>query len=514
MRLWRSFYNLLLLPLKIVFIGILFLGIGSILINPALNNLFVIRNENIILIAELMIKFGNVILLYAPFIFLLRTVNRKVNGGITIMSGFLGYISFLISTMVFSSKIFPSYIYSPIFNINFTSSLKSLSGVHYPLNTGLIGVIIVTFITRITYSRTKYRSQYALFSFIDNDLASIIKNIIFCALAGLLVSLLYIPFFDMFKSVISFISKDITNPITLFIYGFFDRFLSTLGLNNIIRFPFLFGSEGGSWASLVGESVSGDVNIWTTSFQAAAIQNGAGRFITPYYVLNIFAIPGIITGLYTIYTDKFERKKLLLFFILAILVSIFCGTLFPLEIMLLLLSPLLYLFHLLFSSFLFSLFALLKVYLGYYYVGSTSANLLPGTVLELVSYLKVPSLQNSIRIITIVGLISYFLYLFMTRFYFKRLAVDLFMTGKTDSIVEGILDSIGGSVNIKMINTTINKLSIKLFDPSLLDADALYALGASKISETKAGYSIDFGAASTILGRKLNESIRTAIRSK
>lgn len=515
MRLWRSFFEILQFPLKVVFLGIFAYGIGNILINPAFSSLFVIKNDVVILIAELLMRIGSLIIINSPLIFLLRSVNRRTNGGVTIMAGFIGYLTFLVVTMLFASKSLPSTAFSSILGISFTSNtIQRLSGLNYPLQTGIVGVVIVTFLTRISYSQSRNKSSYGFLAFLDKDIYAVIINIIYCSIFGILIAMLYTPFYDMVQKIITFISKDITNPMSLFTYGVTERVMNTFHVSNLIRNPFWFQATGGTWANLVGESIAGDVNIWTTSLAANQLQLSAGKFITPYYVLNVFAIPGMIWGLFSVYTDKFEKRRLMMFFIIASLISIFSGTLYPLEILLLIMAPLLYLFHILFTGGLFAAFQVLGVSLGFNYSGTNTVVAMPGTLLEFITYIKNPNLSNTIRLIMIVGVISAIIYFFFTRFYFGHLAVDLFNTGNTKRLVEGTIDAIGGTSNIKMINTSIIKLSIQVFDPTLIDGNKLMSLGATKVTETKAGLAIHYGAASTIVGRALKKSLRDTLRSE
>ncbi|NLC97074.1 MAG: hypothetical protein GX675_05855 [Erysipelotrichaceae bacterium] len=514
MRLWRSFLEICQFPLKIIFLGVTIYGIGNTLISPTFSSLFVIKRDEIILLAELLNRLGSLIIINAPLIFLLRTVYRRVNGATTVMSGFIGYITYLVVTMLFASKNLPSSAFSAILGISFSStSLSNLSGINYPLQTGIAGAIIVTFTTRISYRQSRNKTQYGFFSFIDKDIHAVIINVLYCSIAGGLVAFLYLPFYESLNKTIELIASDITNPMNLFTYGVVERVLSTLHMSTLIRKPFWFQATGGTWANLVGESIAGDVNIWAVSLASNQLQYSAGTFITPYYVLNIFAIPSMLWGIYSIYTDKYEKRRVRLFFVLATLVSIFSGTMFPLEILLLLLSPLLYLFHTLYTGSLFAVFEVLDISLGFNYTGTNTVVASPGTILEFITYMKNPNLANTLRMIAIVGFVSALIYFFFTRFYFRHLAVDLFNTGTTKRLVKGTTEAIGGTSNIKMINTSVNILVIQVFDPTLIDAGKLLELGATKVTDTKAGLSIQFGAASTIVGRELNKSLRETLKS-
>ena len=117
--------------------------------------------------------------------------------------------------------------------------------------------------------------------------------------------------------------------------------MSILGLTNAIRYTFWFTSIGGSFQTLSGQSIVGDVNIWQYVKDSVTTYTGAGRFITPYYVINLFMVPACYLGIYLSFTDKETKIKMLLPLILISLISIVCGSPLPLMLFLLFTSPLL-----------------------------------------------------------------------------------------------------------------------------------------------------------------------------
>ena len=128
----------------------------------------------------------------------------------------------------------------------------------------------------------------------------------------------------------------------------------------------------------------------------------------------------MIWALFSLYTDPMERRRKRLLAIGATIASVLSGTLLPLELMLLVLCPLLFFFHLGFSGILFGVLQAMHCYLGYDATSSLTISALPGSLPEFLTYLSVPSLQSSMIKIVIVGVISMLIYFFMTRFYFKH----------------------------------------------------------------------------------------------
>lgn len=514
MKRWHTFLEVLQFPLKMLFLAVVLLGIGNLITNPVFSSYWIIENQYIILFAEAFTRIGSFLMIYFPFFFFLRLVSRKNNGITTILIGLVGFFTFIVFTIFFADPNLPQTAYTSFFGISVTSSkVAELAGkVHYPLQTGLIGVILITITTRLAFKQSRSKSLYGFFSFIDRDIWGMILNFFYAIIVAFVVSVGWQYLFSSIDKISSFIASDITNPINIFVYGVVERVLSVLNLPSIIRTPFWFGNLGGTWINMVGETVAGDVNIWTTMVSQNLVPATAGRFITPYYVLNIFAIPGMLWAIFSLYTDKMERRKIRLFIILATLVSMFTGTLLPVEIMLFLLCPLLFSFHVLFSGALFGVFQALKVAIGFSYSGSTLIGM-PGTLLEFVNFARNPNYQHAVIVVTIVGVISAIVYFFMTRIYFKYLAIDLFNGGVINTYTTNTIEAMGGTSNIKMIQSSINRLTIQVFDPTIMQLNKLSNLGTYRIVETRAGYSIDFGAGSTMIKRGIEKQIRALQRN-
>lgn len=515
MRNWHSLYDILTFPISLLFLGFGLLGVYNVLLNPAFSSLYVIHNAVIIMIGQACYRLGGFIVVNFPFIFLLRLVSRKGGSATTVLSATLGYFAFVIMTMYFSKQGLNATTYSSIFGLSatITGSVTSQTKTLYPLQTGLVATFFVALSTLISFQQSRSRSEYSFFSFLTKDTACVIRTVIYSSVAGILVAVAWPYFLDVLGAAIQFISKDTTNPVNLMFYGILDRILSLLNLGALVRTPFWYGTNGGTWVDLVGNNFAGDVNIWTRQIATTAVSGISGRFITPYYVLNIFAIPGMLWAMFSLKTDMLERRRSIPYFVLATILSIFSGSLLPLELTLLFLAPLLLGFHLLATGLLFAGLHAFKVYLGYYYQGTNVVAVLPGTLLELLSYLRFSTYQKTIITLVIVGVVTFALYFLFTRFYFRHLSLDLFNVGDYDRTIQRTIASVGGIDNIRLVHSNSERIVIGLSDPTLLDMNQIRKLGAVRIYETKAGYAISFGASSTMIRmgieKRMKENIRT-----
>lgn len=516
MRSWHSLYEILLFPLLVLFTAFGMIGLGNILTNDAFTFIN-ISSDFAILLGRILMRTGSFIATNFPILLLVRLTARKNGSAASITAALCGYIAFQVTTMYFSSVrgSLPSTAYSSILGLSMTStdSLTLRTGTHYPLQTGIVSAVIIAVLTQRNFSRSRRRNEYGFFSFIQRDSWMVLVNIFWSVVLGIIVSLVWPYFINLLQQAVDFISADTTNPVNLTSYGVLDRLLSVLGLSSFIRTPFWYNTNGGSWISVAGTNVAGDVNIWTSQVAASNINGMAGRFITPYYVINIFAIPGLILGMYSMQTDRLEKRRTRGFYILLAVCSILGGILLPMDLLLLLLCPMLFFFHVMYSSVLFGVFQAMHVYLGFNYTGTSTITALPGTLLEFLSYMQSSQLLPTIIRIVIVGVISFFVYLFMTRFYFRHLALDLFHTGVRDDVVKGTIKAVGGVENIKLIHSSTERLVISLYDPSRIDVAKLQELGAVRVTETRAGFSIAYGAASTMIHLGIERNMRDSIRS-
>lgn len=180
--------------------------------------------------------------------------------------------------------------------------------------------------------------------------------------------------------------------------------------------------------------------------------------------------------------------------------------------MLLLLCPLLFAIHLAYTGILFGLLQALHIYLGFNSSGTTTIAAMPGTLPEFLSYVSNSSLQKTLLWIVLIGVITGAVYYLTTRFYFKYLAIDLFKTGDKDRAVEGTIQALGGIENIRMSESSVSVVTVSVYDPGKVDIQQLRRLGSYRVYETKFGYNLCFGSASTMIRDGIEKERRDKIR--
>lgn len=500
MKKWYSLLEIVQFPLKMFFVAIVLMSVGDFFTNPNLATYIHVQNQLVILTCQFFKYVGSFLISSIPMLVVIKLLSKRYEDSVPAYVGVVSYLLFHIVTMFVASTDLPSYCYNTMIGMQIDSKATMLSslGIRYPLVTGLLSSLIVVIITRYCYRNSRKRFTYGILAFIDNDSWSLLSSMILTTISAVLFSLAWPYVLIGLDNIFSFIAADIYNPVNLFVYGFTERLLSVLGLQDLIHNSFWVGNMGGSWMDAFGKSYAGDINIWTALVSQNLDTFGYGRFITPYYVMNIFAVPGMLLSFYCLHTDKMERRKYGLFFLLAAFTSIFAGTLVPLEVFLLIAAPALFLLHLLGMSTLYAIFAMLSVGLGYTYSGSL-AMAMPGTLISMLPYIGVPEYTDTLLTIVTVGIVYFFLYFLVTRLYYKVLSGEFLNPKHNREKLEIFLEAVGGVANIRIINSSLNKISVYLYDPTLLDYELLNDLDVYRVSETRAGLAMEFGASSTIL---------------
>ncbi len=491
-----------------MFFAFVLIGIGYLIQNDNVNVFYTIDNTYIILIGEIFYRIGHFLIINMPLIFLVSMVAKRANSGMPAILAIFGYITFLITTMFLTSTDMVSQAYTNVLGLSYTSG----STTYYPLQTGMIGSFAVAYVTRYSYLKSRDKNIYSFFSFMNKDTRAMLYELVLCILLGLGFCLVWPYFIEFLQTIISWIAEDISDPYRLSVYGLLDRGLSILGLGNIIRYPFWFGSSGGTYSTISGSTILGDVSIWSYMPDALSTYYGAGRFITPYYVINMFACPALYLGMFFTISDKRQRNKRIGLLILAIIVSVICGNPLPMELLLLFTSPLLLVMHLILSASLFGILCLNNAFLGFAYSGST-ISAMPGSFADYIINIRTTEYSHSVMVIFVIGIIFAIIYFGMTMLYYRYLAYDVIGAKKSTTITSRLFYFFCGPTNIKAVHSALFDVTVELYDLEKVVYDEIKRIGAKSIVETKTSLIFDFGSASTVIRRQINKSLRQARRA-
>ncbi|KAF0227160.1 MAG: Uncharacterized protein FD133_52 [Erysipelotrichaceae bacterium] len=508
MRRWRSYIEITSFPIKVLFIATIMLGLSTLILNP--NFITLVGSLEAISSGARVLKYiASSIIGAFPLIFLMRIVNRREDDPMISVAALVGYFTLHILTMFINSTELNSTVFRSTMGLILDSTAlgnNTLLAVN-PIYTGVAGSLIVFFTTRMANKMISGRSAYSVWNFVDKQTALIFWSVAFSAIGGILIAFTWPFVVQAVMTIFNFVARDLNNPINLFVYGIVDRISDVLGLNLWVRKLFWFGELGGSWSDAFGVYHLGDVGMWTGQIKSSLFSLGSGRLITPYYILNIFAMPAYLITIYQAYTDKIEKVKMRAFIVVVALASILFGTLLPIELFLLFSAPLLYVFHLGITGILFGLFTSLKVQIGYAYTGSV-IGATPGSLFDLMIYVRNPALQKSLLVLLLVGIVTFLAYLAMSTHYYRRLAVNFVTVNEKDSMIEELLACLGGLENIKLFNSSLFNLTIQVYDREVVDFLKINHHYITRIVESKAGYSLTYGACSHILWMEIQHRLK------
>lgn len=503
---WHAMLEYIQFPLKVLFFATILLGIGNSIINPNISYLWNVNNDIVILISEMMRYSGGFLIQIFPLLVFLVILTRKFEDAVPVLIGFFTYVVISLVVLFLESSDAPSYFYGNMLGIQISFHADSIfeEVVRIPYNTGILSLIAAYAITMYSYVKSRHYSMHGILSFIDHDAWAMLLSAFFAVIAGIVFAFGWPLVIQVIQYLYSFLARDLLNPMNLFLYGIMERISAIFGLQDLPRNAFWLGELGGSATDNFGIPYLGDINTWYAYQNLNIITTNAGHLITPYYIINIFLIPGFLLGYYSLVEGKQDRKRYFLFFILALALSIICGNALPMEIFMLILSPLLYLLYLVVVGFLYAGFQMCGVAVGYWFEGSLMvAN--PGSLLDLVPFFRNPDMSYTFAVMVGFGVVVFLLFFFATRGYFKRFAISLFNVGNRKEVSQRVIQAIGGLENLRSITSTPDKITVGLHHRDRVDFTALREEGAYLILESKDGYLIRLGNLSTIVAKEIKK---------
>ena len=513
---WHSLLEYFQFPLKILFFATILLGVGNSILNPNITYLWNVENEIVIMICEMMRYCGGFLIKIFPLLVFLVVMNRKFEDSAPVFIGFVSYIIISLVILFLENTDAASYFYDNLLGIRIsfdsTSIFKEM--VRIPYNTGIFSLLAAYGITMYGYLKSRHYTMHGILSFIDHDAWAMIL----CGLLSVACGIVFAYGWPLVIHIINYfheyLAGDLLNPMNLFLYGMGERLSAIFGLQEIPRNAFWLSELGGTATDNFGVLYQGDVNTWYAYQNLHIVTANAGHLITPYYIINLFLMPGFLLGYYSLVHSGKDKRRYLPFFILALALSIVCGNAFPIEVMMLILSPMLYVLYLFTVGFLYAGCEMMGAAIGFWFKGSlssTAGTLMvanPGSLLDLFPCFRNPDLTYSLSVIAGFGCAVFILFFFATRLYFGRFAIGLFHFSDANEVSDRIVKALGGLDNIRTITSTPDKLTVALAQRDKVSFDQLREEGAYLIQESKEGYLIRLGNLSTIVAKTIKKRLK------
>lgn len=492
------------LPIKSLFLATFLIAVGSILGNPFLNEILKLDYPIVITITNILLFTGGLIVKAFPFLVFVKLLQARMDEKNIVVVGIISYLVYLIMILFFAPGTLPENAYSTL--LSFNINLSELKMMH----TGTIGLFGIYAIVRRVYKKPMHARNSNFTKLLDRDSIRLMQAVLASVIFGIAMAYFFPNVIDWLYISLKFVASDFTNPMSQFAYSSVERLTTLLGLDSIVRNEMWFTSMGGTWNSLDNLTYIGDVNIWAAQLKDSVAVIGvgsAGRFSTYYYVLNIFAIPAYIIAVSTTVTDTKKKSKAIVTVLLGTVISIVSGIVFPIEIIMILTTPILYIFHLFMVGFISAVLLGLSITLGFSYLGILSAAN-PGNLLDIISISRKNIVNQQVLILLLFGVIVFFIYYYVTRIYYSKVAIDILNIGIKDDEVTDFIERVGGIDNIIKISSYPTRITVQLKDEDNINTGGLHYQGVTKIILTREGYSISYGAGSYMLQKEVNERIK------
>lgn len=508
---WQRLGKALMTPISLIAAAGIFLGIGSVLQNPAIVgedfvNLTFIQHVIGIVRALAGGIFGNLPLLFAVSIGFGLARKEKTTAAFSAVIGFILF-HITIQYLLGANGITPdtasidALVETGMTQLEATqtaSQYESVLGI-FTLRMNVFGGILVGVL--VSYLHNKFHTielPNAISFFGGKRFVPIITAVV-VPLLGVLMYFVW-PFFgSLIESLGNLIAQ--AGLFGTFLFGFLERLLIPTGLHHILNQLVRFTPIGGV-AEINGEQVAGALNIFNTSLTLdnpdLGIMAEATRFLAQGKIpFMVFGLPAAAFAMVQVAYKENQREVNGLMSASG-LASFTTGITEPIEFSFIFVSPILYIFHAFMAGMSFMLMDALGVVIGN----------VQGGVIDLVVFGVLQGLGTNWYWAVIVGLAYAGIYYFVFKTVIENrnvltpgrelnedeMNIDEPASVSEDEIGSTIVEALGGADNIQSIDNCFSRLRLELNDTSLVDEEALRktgAAGTNKLDDTN--YQVVYG---------------------
>lgn len=270
-----------------------------------------------------------------------------------------------------------------------------------------------------------------------------------------------------------------------FLFGFLERLLVPTGLHHILNQLVRFTPIGGV-ATIDGEQTVGALNIFNTLLAQdnpdLGLMSEATRFLAQGKIpFMVFGLPAACYAMFKTARDE-QRKKVKGLMYASGLASFTTGITEPIEFSFLFLSPVLFIFHAFMAGLSFMLMDLFGVIIGN----------VQGGVIDLGVFGILQGLDTRWFFAVIVGIGYAFAYYFVFKTVILRQNLQTpgrealdegndIVINDSENLGKTIVTALGGKENIQEIDNCFTRLRLVLADSTIADEAALKATGAAGI---------------------------------
>lgn len=533
-KIGRSF----MLPITILPIAGILLGIGGAFTSPALietyNLTFLQTGAPLNYVLVLLFNAGNFVFSNLPLLFAVGIAigmanKSKETAALSAVVGFLLFHTVIGVILKFQGHTPDNTAVDALMAAGLSSGEAAGTAALYArelgiftLQTGVFGGIICGLLS--AFITNKFSNQILpdyLEFFGGNRFVPVLTMVFFIPLAAVF------PF--IWPSIFKIIVKAgelfaATGYIGTFFYGFAMRILNVFGLHHAI-YPLFWYTELGGVLEVGGKMIAGGQRIFFAQLADPSVMHfsaAATRTMTGGFLPMMFGLPAAALAMYhTADNDKKVKVKGIL--LSAVLTSFLTGITEPLEFTFLFVAPPLYIVHAALEGLAYMLMYMLNVAVGITF----SRGLIDFTFFGLMQGVGKTSYQWILILGPLYAVIYYFLFKFLIiKFNFatpgrlgsevKLYKRDDYNSGSSvkasnnkdflddDSIIDSIVDALGGIENIESIDACITRLRVTVKYPRKVAGDDVWtSLNAKKVLRIGNGIQVIYGIQAEVYKNKI-----------
>ncbi|CAM3115913.1 PTS transporter subunit EIIC [Streptobacillus felis] len=521
-----------MLPIAVLPMAGILLGVGGSFTNPVLINTynltFLAPGTPINYLMQLFFNVGLFVFANLPLLFAVGVAIGMANKNkeTAALSAVLGFLLFhtIINTILTFKGITPDKVtYDALLASGLTESAARGTAALYArelgiftLQTGVFGGIVTGITSALITNKfsDKTLPDYLAF-FSGNRLVPVMTILIFIPIAAI------IPF--IWPSIFLLIVKAgelfaATGAIGTFFYGTTMRLLNVFGLHHAI-YPLFWYTQLGGYEEVAGTMIAGGQNIFFAQLADPSIKHfsaAATKTMTGGFLPMMFGLPAAALAMY--HTAKKENKGVIKGILLsAALTSFLTGITEPIEFTFLFVAPILYVIHAVLEGLAYMLMYVLNVAVGITF----SRGIIDFTFFGLLQGPAKTSYQWILILGPVYAVVYYFIFKYLIlKFNFATpgreggenklyTRSDYNASKEEKSIIDEIVQNLGGVENIENIDACITRLRVTVKDPEIVSNDETWkALQAKGVIRSGNGVQLIYGTQADIYKNKIRDKYK------
>ncbi|MGX7163843.1 PTS transporter subunit EIIC [Enterococcus massiliensis] len=484
----------LMMPISIIAAAGIFLGLASVLQNPAIvgetfTSMSAVQNVIGFIRAIVGALFGNLPILFAASVAIGLAKGEKTTAAFSAIIGFILFhitISYFLNlneinatTMSVDALVAGG---SSTLEATRTASLyETVLGVFtYRMN--VFGGVVVGILVAAVHNRF-YKTELPMaISYFGGKRLVPIMTTVTVPILGILMYYVWPILGQGIEGIGNIIAE--SGSFGVFLFGFIERLLVPTGLHHILNQLVRFTPIGGV-AMLDGEQIVGALNIFnrllTESNPDMSVMREATRFLAQGKIpFMVFGLPAACFAMFQTARPG-EKKRVKALLLAAAIASFTTGITEPIEFSFIFVSPILFIFHALMSGLSFMLMSLLGVSIGN----------VQGGAIDLIVFGALRGTSTNWFFAVLIGIFYAAAYYFVFRYVIlkrnvktpgRELETDEVSTpakvADPSELGSIIVNALGGRENIQSIDNCFTRLRLVLVDTNKIDEAILKTTGA------------------------------------